>query len=1212
MKNIRVFLAFLFLMAQVIASGQDFTNKGKDFWLCFPSHVPSGVLAKMNLFLTSDQNSSGTITVGSFSTTFTITANQVTAGIDIPYTVANIAQSEAGTTPIKNKAIHVQVDNGKPAVVLYAHIYAAARSEASLILPTNVLGKKYFSFDYIQNTQTAVVGGVSYTYQSQFNVIAVEANTQVKYQLRKNGILDATSTTVTLQDAGDMIQIQNTQDLTGSIIESVSGGAGQSCKKIAVFSGSSAVNIGQTVGNTSTAGSSTDPLFQQCYPVNTWGKSFGLIPFVSQASIYHYRVLASEDNTTVNIDGTSITLNAGQFYPSYPVTLQQTPVSKAMVITADKPISVAQYMISSNLNGYGNGTGDPEMVILNPIEQNISDISVFSSTLQAINGQYLNVFTKWQNFSTFKINGTAPKGTAVRLAAPNDSYGYLIENLTSYNTTSFRLTADSGFNGICYGIGNVESYGYSAGTSLRDFTPPVTFQNPYNRIDSAVTCVNTALLFSVPLSFSPASIKWDFSAAPNISPNTVIGPSATVTPDSSKTISGQTINYYSPGKTFTFKAANTAALRDTVKLYTTTATPDGCGSTDQVYSIPIKVNDIPAAKFVATTSGCVSDSVLFTDQSAATGGTIKKWLWNFGDNTTDDRVSGVPFSKKYATGANYTVKLKIVSDVGCSSDEASQTIQITDKPVAKFTFQSITCAEADISFTDASTTTTGTIAKWVWSLDDGAAAIINTTNASVKTKYMVYGTKNPTLTVETATGCKSDVFTATNFKVNPLPEVNFGIPEVCLSDANAPFTDSTKIAEGSLASYLWNFNAGTPAVSPGPNITSSAVQNPQVKYNKSDNYFVSLKVTSAASCVGITTLGFTVNGSIPKSVFELANPAPYCGTRAVQVKNLSTVDFGNVTKIEIYWDFANAPTVKEVIDIPVSGKIYPHSYADPVSTKQYTIRMVAYSGGTACSDFSSKTITVYPLPKAAFTVSASQLCFGDMITFSDKSNGKSSAAVSWQWDLGKGVLSNSQNPVHQYNDSGLVNVSLYFTNADGCVSDTAAKTLTIYPNPKLTLKHNDLVLSGGTLTIKPLYVYGNQLQYLWTPATYLSRDTSVMPKCIPDDDITYKLTLTAEGGCTVSDTVHITVLKGPVVPNVFSPNGDGINDTWRIKYLESYEGATVEVYNRAGQIVFRSTGYSTDWDGTYKGSPLPVGTYYYIINPKNSRPIVTGSVTIIK
>jgi gliding motility-associated-like protein len=90
------------------------------------------------------------------------------------------------------------------------------------------------------------------------------------------------------------------------------------------------------------------------------------------------------------------------------------------------------------------------------------------------------------------------------------------------------------------------------------------------------------------------------------------------------------------------------------------------------------------------------------------------------------------------------------------------------------------------------------------------------------------------------------------------------------------------------------------------------------------------------------------------------------------------------------------------------------------------------------------------------------------------------------------------------------------------------------------------------------------------------------------------------------------VLKGPEVPNAFSPNGDGINDTWRIKYLESYPGATVEVYNRYGQIVYHSLGYSVDWDGTYNGRPLPVATYYYIINPRNGREVITGSVTILK
>jgi gliding motility-associated-like protein len=1211
MKN-RFLLCVLLFLGHAIVSGQEFTNKGKDFWLCFPTHVPSNAIAKMSLFLTSDQNSSGTITVGTFSTTFTVTANQVTTGIDIPYNVAHIAYTEAGT-PIKNKGIHVVVDNGKPSVVLYAHIYASARSEASLILPTEVLGKKYFSVNYVQNSGTGNFPvGSSQPFRSQFNVLAVEANTTVRYQLRKNGVLDNTSTTVTLQDIGDILEIQNSADLTGSIIESVSSGGGESCKKIAVFSGSSAVNI----GNGTQQGSSTDPLFQQCYPVNTWGKSFGIVPFVTASSPFQYRVMASEDNTKVLIDGVQVVLNAGEFYPNT-IPQQQIAITKPFIITADKPICAAQYMISSNLNGYpqvaGQAQGDPEMVILNPIEQNISDISVFSSTQEVIRAQFLNVFTKFANVGSFQINGAAPRGAFVRLPAPYDEYAYLIENLTNYGTTSFRLTATEGFNGICYGTGQVESYGYSAGTSLHDFTPSTTFQNPYSRIDSAITCINTPVKFSVPLSSVPASIQWDFSAAPNISPNTTIGPITTVVADSTPTINGQTVYYYSPGKTFTFAAANTAAVRDTIKLYTTSNTPGGCGGTSQTYTIPVTVRDLPEAKFVTATAGCVSDPVLFTDQSTAKQGSLKLWFWDFGDGTITTIDSATVVPKTYTTPGNYTIKLKVASDIGCASPEFSQTIQKTPKPVANFTSSTIKCANTDVVFTDASTTPSGTIAKWIWDLGDGNPVITNTTNAPVTTKYTSDGAKTVSLKVESTTGCQSDLFTPP-FAINPQPQVNFGVPEVCLNDAFAFFSDSTKISDGTEAQfkYLWNFNAGTPPVTPGPLITTSTLKNPQITYRKSDNYKVSLTVTSNNSCVATNTLDFTVNGSTPKASFEFANAAPYCGIKPVKVKNTSTVDFGNVTKLEIYWDFANAPTVKETIDVPVPDGIYPHSYPDPAAPKQYTIKLVAYSGGTSCADFTTKTLTVYPQPKAAFNVSLSELCFGQTVQFTDKGNGISSAAVSWAWDLAGGDKSTLQNPQKQFNDSGLFKVSMYFYNADGCISDTASKQLTVYPNPKLLLTHKKTVLIGATVTLIPEMVYGNELQYLWTPSTYLNNDTAAKPVSTPTDDITYKLTLTAKGGCTVSDTMFIKVLKGPEVPNVFSPNGDGINDTWRIKYLEGYPGAIIEVYNRSGQIVYRSIGYDVDWNGTYDGKPLPVATYYYIINPKNGRQIITGSVTLIK
>jgi gliding motility-associated-like protein len=155
-------------------------------------------------------------------------------------------------------------------------------------------------------------------------------------------------------------------------------------------------------------------------------------------------------------------------------------------------------------------------------------------------------------------------------------------------------------------------------------------------------------------------------------------------------------------------------------------------------------------------------------------------------------------------------------------------------------------------------------------------------------------------------------------------------------------------------------------------------------------------------------------------------------------------------------------------------------------------------------------------------------------------------------------------------------------------------------------------LEGGEKPIIPAFVFGTNLAYRWTPATYLSSDTARRPITKPLDDITYELFLTGIGGCTVSDDIFVKLLKAPEVPNAFSPNGDGIHDVWLIKYLESYPGATIDVFNRYGQTVFTSVGYSRPWDGTSNGKALPVGTYYYVIDPKNGRKIITGSVTILR
>ncbi len=84
------------------------------------------------------------------------------------------------------------------------------------------------------------------------------------------------------------------------------------------------------------------------------------------------------------------------------------------------------------------------------------------------------------------------------------------------------------------------------------------------------------------------------------------------------------------------------------------------------------------------------------------------------------------------------------------------------------------------------------------------------------------------------------------------------------------------------------------------------------------------------------------------------------------------------------------------------------------------------------------------------------------------------------------------------------------------------------------------------------------------------------------------------------------------IPNTFTPNGDGINDTWNIKSLESFPNCTVDIYNRYGERLYSSVGYGVPWDGRYRGSIVPFGAYYYIINLKNGLNVLAGCVTIIR
>ncbi|RYY21735.1 MAG: T9SS type B sorting domain-containing protein, partial [Sphingobacteriaceae bacterium] len=392
---------------------------------------------------------------------------------------------------------------------------------------------------------------------------------------------------------------------------------------------------------------------------------------------------------------------------------------------------------------------------------------------------------------------------------------------------------------------------------------------------------------------------------------------------------------------------------------------------------------------------------------------------------------------------------------------------------------------------------------------------------------------------------------------------------------------------------------------------TSTQKNPQHKYTKAADYTVSLTVTSKYGCVSTTkTQKFTVNGAVPVAAFTTENSGSLCSSDSVYFDNTSTVDFGSITKIVFYYDYVNAPNdstvfYKNLNQIPAGNK-FSHFYGlfNSPLTKTYTVKMIVYSGATCFSSI-DHSITINANPVVTLSTIGNLCQEASPVQITQNLNGFTGTGTF----SGTGVSASGLfNPATA--GVGTFTISYTFTAANGC-GYTSSQQVKVFATPTVSAPATLEILEGGQTTINAV-ASGNNLTYQWSPAAGLSSATVLNPVVSPAVNTKYTLLVTSADGCVASAQVEVTVLKAPVVPNTFTPNNDGINDNWNIKYLDSYPDCTVEIYNRYGQQVFYSLGYPVAWDGRYKGEELPVGVYYYIINPKSGRSRISGSLTIIR
>ncbi|KAA3439691.1 PKD domain-containing protein [Rufibacter hautae] len=1265
-----VCLGFLLLCA-FCSAAQVTSNKGRDFWVGYMAHIqnesgpnpPQGI-SSMNLYVTSDVNTTVRVTVGAgAATTHQVSANSVTV-IPVSPSVAYVGSSEV----IENKAIHV---TSTEPVVVYSHIYHLNKSGATLVLPANTLGRSYYAISYNQTQYLDARAA------SQLMVVALEDNTTLE--------ITPTAPTLGGQPAGkpfspnrplmkgEVYQVRSLQDLTGTKVESIESGIG-SCKRIAVFSGSSYTAIPEPY--TCPGQFSGDNLYQQLYPVSAWGKNFMTAPFKSRMSGDIYRVLASKDNTVITVNGQSVTKNSGQYH--------EFENSIANYITTSEPVQVTQYTKSQLCDDVPS---DPEMVLINPVEQTLKNITLYSSPFFQISSHYINVTMKTADIGSFRLDGQPVAFTPV---PANPTYSYAQNTVSSGNHT---LTADQGFNAIAYGLGNVESYAYSAGANVTNLNQNIT-------VASDSICEGRSIRFKGFAVYVPLAWKWYFG-------------------------DGTTSSEQNPTHAFP------RAGKFNVSLVTTKSNGNDCDSQDST-NIEVEVLSNPEAAFSYDVA-CANDSTRFTDQSkVTTGDSLIQWRWNFGDGTTSRKQHP---AHRFKNPGTYKVTLSVTNQNFCVSDTTLD-VTIFAPPAARFS-ASQTCDKEPMAFQDQTTVAQGRVARWEWDFGDGTP---RSAEQHPRHVYVGVGTYTVKLKAFSDQGCQDS--TQQTVVIHPRPLAGFTLPDLCVKD-EAVFQNQSTLASGTMT-YRWDFGDGS----------SSTAPTPRHRYTAEGNYTVKLVVTSNRGCQDSVSHTFTISGAVPVAEFTASS---FCQEQGMVFQDASTIAFGKIIRrqwtfgdgtsseetnpshqyakpgtyqVQLrVWSgiVCEASLTKTIVVLPNpaagftaanvcegtparftnttqdrgSGALtYRWDFGDGTTSTEASpahlyaapgtyMVVLAVKGANSCEQTSTSTITVFPTPKADFSPTAG--CLAEAVSFQDMSSLAGGRLTSWAWDFGDGASAAAQHATHKYERDGTYQVRLTVTSELGC-THTISKAVSIAPAPVAKAGPDQLLCgnanatlaanspapatgqwtvvrgSGGSfanaasptttftgslgtdytlrwtvsnspcvsatdeveIKLQPtpavnagkdiLLIEGESIklegsgegQLSWSPNTNLSNQNTANPVASPLVTTTYYLSTVSEAGCPNVDSMVVTVIKRLQIPSAFSPNGDGSNDTWVLEGIQDYPHLNIEIYNRWGQQVYSTRGYSTPWDGKRNGVDLPIGAYYYIIDPSNGRPKITGPLTILR
>ncbi|MCD6097488.1 gliding motility-associated C-terminal domain-containing protein [bacterium] len=472
----KVILMVVLLLVLVGELDASFTNLGTDFFFCYPANafrdsLPDTLSRSGLLILTSSYNTTGTVRNfdGTYSVPFNIPANGTfTIEIDSSFWITT-------TETVENKGLRIQSDHLISAYFL-SFKSPGATNDMALLFPVPSLGTEYYTMCYQANLQT-ISPLARDRGPSMLAIVATEDNTHITITPTadtEGGHPAGTPFSITL-DQYQTYQILAHSPLLGPEVD-LTGTRITSDKPIGVISGNTEAVVPDNIW-------AADYLIEMMPPLTAWGENFIVFPVKQRASWTGdvLRVLASEDNTHITVqDGAStinVTLDEGEYWELNGGTCSCLLIScsctdplleEPRVITSDKPILVAQYMVGAQLvDALGvNPIGDPAFMLISPIEQ-YAPRYIFLVP-NGYQWDYINVTIPTGHEGSLLIDGGAPGGVS-----------WFDIPVLPYRGAKIRVTdgshiieADTSFLLAMYGFdSNYASYATVAGQNLDIINP---------------------------------------------------------------------------------------------------------------------------------------------------------------------------------------------------------------------------------------------------------------------------------------------------------------------------------------------------------------------------------------------------------------------------------------------------------------------------------------------------------------------------------------------------------------------------------------------------------------------------------------------------------------------------------------------------------------------------------------------------------------------